>query len=76
VTRKTPPPAASRPMNAPRKQPAMTPAIKNNPTSSDQTAHTIGPPTGHQHTWEMSWLPGPCGGGQPGPPPACETAGP
>jgi hypothetical protein len=54
----------------------MTPAIKNNPTSSDQTAHTIGPPTGHQHTWEMSWLPGPCGGGQPGPPPACETAGP
>jgi hypothetical protein len=54
----------------------MTPAIKNNPTSSDRTAHTAGPPDGHQYPREKSWLPGACGGRQPNPPPARETAGP
>jgi len=64
------------PMNSTPKRAAMIPAINNNLTSSGQAAHTAGPPAGHQHTREMSWLPGPHGGRQPNPPPAGETAGP
>ena len=36
----------------------MTPTINDNLISSDRAAHTVGPSTGHQHVWEVSWLPG------------------
>ena len=36
----------------------MTPAINDNLISSDRTAPTVGPSTGHQHAREVSWLPG------------------
>ena len=48
----------SRIMTATRNRAAMTPAINGNLISSDRTAHTVGPSTGHQHAREVSWLPG------------------
>ena len=36
----------------------MTVTIKDTIVSSDQTPHTARLAPGHQHVWEVSWLPG------------------
>ena len=37
---------------------AMTLTINDTTMTSDQTAHTARQAPGHQHGWEVSWLPG------------------
>jgi len=36
----------------------MTLTINDTTMTSDQTAHTARQAPGHQHEWEVSWLPG------------------